>query len=151
APVRHVMACAVTPIALPDLVAGLAEAFPQATEEVLTKFTTELIERGILITELSLSIFDDPVARLSRTMPSAELDAMIDAIEAYRATLVGAGVDALNTVYQCLRRDDNAAQEQLQVDLALGLSGQVPPEAADRVANAVEAMTRTSFTAISTP
>ncbi|WP_164737806.1 lantibiotic dehydratase [Streptomyces luteoverticillatus] len=151
-PVRHVMALAGRPVTLTEIRESLGEAFPDAPGEVLVRFVDELVERGILIRELTPSAFDtDPAARWARAGldPDGEvggrLRAAREAIARYRATRVGEGIDELNAVYAALRTDANATQEQLQVDLTLALSGQVPAGVAPKVEAAVGAMIRMSL------
>ncbi|MCC3776353.1 lantibiotic dehydratase [Streptomyces sp. UNOB3_S3] len=151
-PVRHVMGMAGRPVTLTAIREGLGEAFPDAPGEVLVRFVDELVERGILIRELTPSAFDtDPAARWARAGLDADgevagrLRAAREAVDAYRATRVGEGIGELNAVYAALRTDANATQEQLQVDLTLAMSGQVPAGVAPKVEAAVSAMIRMSL------
>ncbi|WP_079176690.1 lantibiotic dehydratase [Streptomyces sp. MUSC 14] len=156
-PVAHVLGTARRPVTLSAVRESLAEAFPDAAAEVLARFVDQLLHHGLLIDELTPSAFDtDPLALWIRATEdgTAEdgdagtargLRAARDAIAAYRATTVGAGIPELRAVYAALRTDDNAAQEQLQVDLSLALSGQVPEQVAPRVEAAVGALMRMSL------
>lgn len=151
-PVRHVMGMAGRPVTLTAIRESLGEAFPDAPGEVLVRFVGELVERGILIRELTPSAFDiDPAARWNRAdldengEVAGRLRTAREAIAGYRATRVGEGIDELNAVYAALRTDANATQEQLQVDLTLALSGQVPAGVAPKVEAAVSAMIRMSL------
>lgn len=151
-PVRHVMGMAGRPVTLTAIRESLGEAFPDAPGEVLVRFVGELVERGILIPELTPSAFDiDPAARWDRAgldedgEVAGRLRAARSAVAGYRSTRVGEGIDELNAVYAALRTDANATQEQLQVDLTLALSGQVPAGVAPKVEAAVSAMIRMSL------
>ncbi|MHA7961236.1 lantibiotic dehydratase [Streptomyces sp. L500] len=151
-PVRHVMGLADRPVTLTEIREGLGEAFPDAPGEVLVRFVGELVERGILIHELTPSAFDsDPADRWARAGLDADgetagrLRVAREAVAGYRATRVGEGADELDAVYAALRTDAHATQEQLQVDLTLALSGQVPAGVAPKVEAAVGAMIRMSL------
>ncbi|MDT0459734.1 lantibiotic dehydratase [Streptomyces sp. DSM 41527] len=151
-PVRHVIGMAHRPVTLAAIRESLTEAFPDAAGEVLASFVDQLVEHGLLITELTPSAFDiDPVARWFRAATDGEgwlterLRAAQDAVVDYRCTAVGEGISELKAVYAALRTDDNAAQEQLQVDLSLAISGQVPAHIAPKIEAAVGALMRMSL------
>ncbi|MFH8588112.1 lantibiotic dehydratase [Streptomyces celluloflavus] len=151
-PVRHAIGMAHRPVALAAIRESLAEAFPDADREVLARFVGQLVRHGILLTELTPSAFDtDPMARWTRACQGGDgplaqrLRAAREAIASYRATAVGEGTRELRAVYAALRTDGNAVQEQLQVDLSLAMSGQVPAHIAPEIEAAVDALMRMSL------
>lgn len=140
------------PVALAAIRESLAEAFPDADREVLARFVGQLVRHGILLTELTPSAFDtDPMARWTRACQGGDgplaqrLRAARETIASYRATAVGEGTRELRAVYAALRTDGNAVQEQLQVDLSLAMSGQVPAHIAPEIEAAVDALMRMSL------
>ncbi|UQA94462.1 lantibiotic dehydratase [Streptomyces halobius] len=157
-PVRHVISMAREPVALSAIHQSLGKTFPDAQREVLNRFINELVERGILITELTPSAFDtSPMDRWMRAdldsdgQLAQQLRAAQDAIAAYRDTAIGKGIDELRAVYSALRTDANAGQEQLQVDLSLAMSGQIPAHVATKVEAAVSVMMRVTAMPVNFP
>lgn len=152
APLAHVLDQAATPVGMGRLAESLRAAFPDVPQEMLDGFLQQLVERGVLITELALSGLDpDPLRRLRARLADPELEHLAALVEKYAATPVGGGVDALDAVCRELRTDAHAAQEHLQVDTALAVGGQVPAEVAQRAVAAVDALARTSLVPANPP
>ncbi|MEV3989785.1 lantibiotic dehydratase [Streptomyces sp. NPDC049837] len=146
--VRHV---AKAPVPFARVVAELNERFPKAGPERTTAFVTELVELGLLVTDLRPAVTDPRpeehvLGRLvAAGLPEATTAPLREVVELTRRATAGdtGTLERLRATQRALVPDYKA--QPFQVDSRLGLTGtRLGAQVADEVAEAVGCLARLS-------
>ncbi|MEV2274871.1 lantibiotic dehydratase [Nocardiopsis sp. NPDC049922] len=157
-PVRLVLDSARTPVPVHRLRESIGKRHPRVPEAVIDSLLRRLVELGFLLTELPPTPgAPDPVghvlAVLEALSPGAlpsdvarEVDQLRQVqkdLDHYGQLPVGTGRDVLTSAQRCLRTIGAVPHEQnIQVDLALGVSVQLPALVAEEVEATANVLSR---------
>jgi thiopeptide-type bacteriocin biosynthesis protein len=150
-PVRAAVELAAAPIAYPDLVARLADAFPGASVAAVENMTGQLIERELLLTDLHPPLtHPDPLGYLVERLRGTDLPqlAVVQRIAArlaeYAEQPLGAGYEAWHAAVGAMRTLRSTDKPPVQVDLRIDADVTLPQTVAAEAARAASVLWRLS-------
>lgn len=148
AAVRHTMRLAATSVPFPDLVAGLADAFPGTPGHHITAMLGQLVEQELLLTDLRPAQHtEDPLGHVLDRLTAAghpharDLAAIRDAVADFTAAPPGAGRASLHTAHTAMAAL-NPSDRPLQVDMRTDALAVLPAVVGEEVARAADALWR---------
>ncbi|MFF6778816.1 lantibiotic dehydratase [Streptomyces sp. NPDC012637] len=150
--VAHVLERAAEPVAWPELVAGLAERFPQAPAATVERTVEQLVRSGFLLSDLMpppdhtapLDHVLDRLAGIDHPLPRAlaGIRAGLAALDTAPPARRGPALAEVTARMRALREADDLIQSDLRIDARLVLPAEVGREAE----RAAAALWRTTVT-----
>ncbi|WP_159046335.1 lantibiotic dehydratase [Streptomyces sp. MMG1121] len=151
-PVKKVLAWAQEAIQFSALRDRLERAYPQVTEDALTRFLSTLLENNLLLSTLRPPMDgSDPLSYLLAEAPKTRIPTLrqsrylAESIDTYANQKVGDGIGELRSLLGRLNvTGPGRSQNHLQADMRISLSGTLPAELKAETESALDCLFRLS-------